>query len=231
VNELCEMLGVSAATVRRDLGDMERRGLLHRVHGGAVSAERLLEEPMFDDKTALAAAEKQRIAEAARTFVGATDTLFLDGGSTVLALARMLADMPGPTLVTNSLRVVSAFSGGGPRLIVVGGELRRRSQTFVGPLTQPMIEKLHVDTAFIGTIGLSVTGGMTTTDPREAGTKELVIAHARRVILLADSSKIGKVSFVRFGDLRRVDTIVTDAGADPKAVRAFRRVGIEVALA
>lgn len=224
VEEFCGKLAVSAATVRRDLADMERQGLLRRVHGGAMAAERRLAEPVFEDKEGIAAGEKKRIAAAAAELVNPSDTVFLDGGSTVLALARRLVDMAGITVVTNSLRVAGTLSGTGPRMILAGGELRRLSQTFVGPLTGPLIEQLHVDTAFIGTLGLSVSEGMTTTDPREAHTKSLVMAHARQVVLLADSSKIGKVSFVKFGALQDVDVLITDRGASRQDSRALRQL-------
>jgi len=228
VDELCAELGVSAATVRRDLGQLDRRGHIRRVHGGAVCVEPRLEEPVFDDKATIAAAEKQRIAVAALRLVKPRDSVFLDGGSTVLAFARLLDGMDRLTVVTNSLRVAGLFSGSGPRTILVGGELRRLSQTFVGSLTEPLIDKIRVDTAFMGTIGLEVQGGMTTTDPREGYTKGLVMSRARRVVLLADSSKIGKVSFVRFGRLADVDVLVTDSKGAKKDLAKIRKKGIKV---
>ena len=231
VDELCEELGVSAATVRRDLGELDLHGQIRRVHGGAIDAGQRLEEQVFDDKASVAAKQKQRIAEQALQFVGANDSVFLDGGSTVLALARLLANRSNITVVTNSLRVAGTLSGRGPRMILVGGELRRISQTFVGSLTQPMIDSLHVDTAFMGTIGLSTAKGLTTTDPREAFTKGLVMHHARRVILLADSSKIGKVSFARFGTLEEADVLITDGAARRKDTRAPGQRGVEIVIA
>jgi len=231
VAELGDALGVSPATVRRDLDELEARGRIRRVHGGAMSVEGRLDEPVFDDKASIAAVEKQRIAEVALRYVEPGSSVFLDGGSTVLCLARLLADREDVTVVTNSLRVAGTLSHAGPRLILVGGELRRLSQTFVGSLTQPMMERLRVDTAFMGTIGLSDDEGMTTTDPREAFTKELVIAHASKIVLLAHSDKIGTVSFVRFGSLSDVDVFVTDAGASPRALSAFRKQGMDVVRA
>lgn len=228
VGELCEELGVSAATVRRDLAELEARGQLRRVHGGAVAVEGSMEEPRFDDKAELAAAEKRRIAEAALKLVKPDDSVFLDGGSTVLALARFLADMKRLTVVTNSLRVASVLSGKGPRMILVGGEFRRRSQTFVGSMTRLMIEPLHVDTAFMGAIAVTAEQGMTTTDPREAQTKELVMRNATQVVLLADSSKIGKISFVECGSLKDVDILVTDTGIRKQDETAFRKKGLAV---
>ena len=223
VNELRDALGVSPATVRRDLEQMEQQGRLRRVHGGAVAVQSRMEEPLFDDKAAIAAKQKAAIAKAALSFVKDNDSIFLDGGSTVLALARLVADRKNLTVVTNSLRVATALSGGGPRLFIVGGEFRPLSQVFVGPLTRPLLEQLRVDVAFMGTIGLSDTDGITTTDPREAFTKELVMAHAEKVALLADSTKIGKVSFVRFGSLADVEVLVTDRGASEKDVRSIRK--------
>lgn len=228
VGQLCDRVGVSPATVRRDLQELHRRGLVRRVHGGAVLVGSRLDEPLFDDKAAIAAAEKERIAAAALRFIKPNDSVFLDGGSTVLAVARLLVEMNRVTVVTNSLGVISVLSSAGPRVIAVGGEFRRLSRTFVGPLTQAVIDKLKVDVAFMGTIGLSTTDGMTTTDPREAYTKELVMSHAGKVVLLADSSKIGKVSFVRFDNMENVDALVTDKKVRRADVNKFKKKGMEV---
>ena len=190
-----------------------------------------LDEPLFDDKTSVAAAEKRRIAEAAAKYVKPNDTIYLDGGSTVLELARLLKDRSNITIVTNSLRAAVELAGRGPRLILVGGELRRLAQTTVGPLTRFMIQELHVDKAFMGTIGLSLDEGLTTTDPTEAYTKELVMKHAREVILLADSSKAHKISFTRAGRLENVLVLITDSLFDRKLAKELRKRGIDVVQA
>lgn len=231
VEELTQQLGVSAATIRRDLGELEKLGELRRVYGGAVSTGGRLDEPLFDDKTSVAAAEKRRIARAALGFVKPNDTIYLDGGSTVLELARLLKDRSNVTVVTNSLRAAGELAGRGPRLILVGGELRRLAQTTVGPLTRFVIRELHVDKAFMGTIGLSLAEGLTTTDPTEAYTKELVMEHACQVILLADSSKAHKISFTRAGRLEEVQVLITDGKFDRKLARDMRKRGIEVVRA
>jgi DeoR family transcriptional regulator, fructose operon transcriptional repressor len=210
VDDLCRRLRVSAATVRRDLDQLERNGAVRRVHGGAVSVESRLEEPVFEDKTSLAAREKRRIAEAALAFIDAGDTVYLDGGSTVLELARLLRDRTNLTVVTNSLHAAHELAGRGPRLIAIGGELRRLSQTLVGPLTRLLLEQLHLDKAFMGTIGFALREGLTTTDPSEAFTKKAVLDQTRQVIVLADSSKAGKVSFASAGGWERVHVLITD---------------------
>ena len=231
VADLTRVVGASPATIRRDLTEMQSRGMLRKVHGGAVAAGPRIEEPLFDDKTTIHADEKRRIARKALEFIGPRESIFLDGGSTVLALAGLLQEMKHLTVVTNSLRVAQALSGTGPRVIVIGGELRSLSQTFVGPLTGTMLEHLHVDVAFMGTIALAEQEGMTTTDPREAYTKQRVMAHAHRVILMADGSKIGTVSFVGFGDVSDIDTLITDNAADRKLLQRLKRQGINIVTA
>lgn len=227
VEEIQRLLKVSAATVRRDLGDLAAQGCLRRVHGGAMAVEGRLDEPVFDDKTSLRASEKQAIAERALAFVNDADCIYLDGGSTVLALARLLAARPKLTVVTNSLRVAMTLAAGGPRLILVGGELRRLSQTFVGPLSESVLSRLHLDKAFMGTIGLTVEG-LTTTDPNEAFTKRLVLTHAEKVFLLADGSKLGKVAFANSGSVDDLDVLITDQGADEALCRQFRKREVDV---
>jgi len=231
LDELCRLLKVSAATMRRDLDILESHGAIRRVHGGAVSIESRLEEPLFDDKASLAAREKLRIAEAAAASIVPGNTLFLDGGSTVLLLARLLAERTDVTVVTNSLRAVIELSGRGPRLIATGGQLRRLSETMVGPLSREVISKLRVDKAFMGTIGLSLDSGLTTTDPDEAFTKQQALSHANEVIVLADNTKIGKVSFSCFGQISDIDTLITDRKADQNFIREIRKTKVKVIIA
>lgn len=230
VAEFSRAVRVSAATVRRDLLMLERRGVLQRVHGGAVSRDGAMEEPVFDDKTGRAAGEKRRIAAAAARMIGRGDTVFLDGGSTVLALAMLLRERTDITLVTNSLRIAGELAGSGPRLILTGGELRRLSQTFVGPMTGFLLEQIQTRIAFMGTIGLTVEDGMTTTDPNEAFTKRLTIQRARQTVLLADSTKIGKASFAHFGNPKQIHTLVTDRGLQPVMARRLRKQGMRVMM-
>lgn len=227
VDDICRELNASPATVRRDLEALEKRGQLRRVHGGAISIESRLEEPLFDHKRELAAPEKARIAAYAATLIKAGDTVYLDGGSTLLELARLLVDRHDITVVTNSLRAAMELSSHGPRLILVGGELRRLSQTVVGPLTAALLGQLHFDLAFMGTMGVTATG-LTTSDPAEAFTKQLVTQAAHRVVLLSDSGKIGHTSFVHSGAVKDLNLIITDKGLKPKEKRALVKAGAHV---
>ena len=230
VEDLRKDLKVSVATVRRDLEALEEEGRVRRVHGGAVSMESRLEETVFDDKASHALREKRLIAKEAAKLVGPGDSIFLDGGSTVLELARLVPDRSDLTVVTNSLRAAAELADSGPRVILTGGELRRLSQTMVGPLTRAVLDQVRVDKAFVGTMGLSLEDGLTTTDPNEAFTKALVQEQAGQVVLLADSSKESKVSFARVGAADEVDLLITDKKFPAKHARALRKRGVKVRL-
>jgi len=231
LEELSAVLGVSPATVRRDLDAISPAGRLRRVHGGVVATDQRLDEPQFYVKAGARAAEKARIAAAAIRLLDPGDTVYLDSGSTVLAVARLLHGWDRLTVVTNSLPVATELVGRGPRVIVLGGELRATSRAIVGPLTRHLLDELHVDRALMGTYALSLDDGLMTTDPSEAFTKELVLTRAREVILLADSSKLGTRSFVASGRLAAVDVLVTDDRIDGRTAKALARHGIRVITA
>jgi DeoR/GlpR family transcriptional regulator of sugar metabolism len=228
LDELSTILGVSQATVRRDLDQLASEGRLRRVHGGAVPLDSRPREVHFDLKAAAAEAEKARIAARAVEFLSPTETVFLDSGSTVLGVARLLHGWDQLTVVTNSLRVANELLERGPNVVVVGGELRARSEALVGPLSRHVLDELFVDRALIGTFALSLEHGLMTTDPAEAYTKQITLTRAREVILLADSRKVGTSSFVQAGRLESVDVLITDDGIDDAAVRRLERRGIRV---
>ena len=230
VDDFVQALGVSAATVRRDLAFMESIGELRRIHGGATIAESGYIEPLFDDKTSIAAPEKRQIAAAALKLIHPRGLIYLDGGSTVLELARLLVSYHQLTIVTNSLRIVEIFKSSGPKMIITGGECRLLSQTFVGPLTRGVLNQMHVDLAFMGTIGVSFDNGLTTTDPAEAFTKEQVIKSATKTILLADSTKFEKTSFVKFGSIGQLAITISDKNMPLEKQATFQRKGCELIL-
>ena len=227
LEDLSEALGVSVATARRDVDELASRGLMRRVHGGAVAID-VQPEPHFEAKAVEAADEKDRIAARAVGLLAPDDTVYLDSGSTVLAAARLLRGWDRLTVVTNSLPVAIELGGYGPKLILVGGEFRPTSHAFVGPLSRFLLEHLHVNKALVGTYALSVEDGLSTTDAAEAFTKSLAVSRATEVIVLADSRKFGAHSFAHAGRLDQIDILVTDAGIDDHFVRTLRKRGVTV---
>ena len=228
VEDLRRELKVSVATIRRDLEVLEEEGKVRRVHGGAVSTETRLEEAVFDDKTNQFIRQKRDIAAEAYKLIGEEESLYLDGGSTTLCLARLLKDRKDLTVVTNSLRAAGELADSGPRVILTGGELRRISQTMVGPLTSAVLSQVRVDKAFMGTMGFCLKNGLTTTDPNEAYVKALVAEQASQVVLLADSSKADKVSFARVSDWQNVDILLSDQKLSPSFIKNLPKHGIKV---
>lgn len=232
VEDLRSELGVSTATIRRDLDELEEAGALRRVHGGAVAVDGVRPiEARFEAKAATHTEEKRRIAARALELVEPDSSVYLDAGSTCLELARLLAERDDVTVVTNSLPAIVELAGRGPRLVVVGGELRPLSQAIVGPLSARLLDELFVDRAFMGTFSLSLESGLTTTDPGEAFTKGRVLTRAREVVLLVDSSKLGTRSFAHAGHLDQVDVVITDAALGEDAATVFRDAGVRVLVA
>jgi DeoR family fructose operon transcriptional repressor len=231
VEDLKSELGVSTATIRRDLDELEETGALRRVHGGAVSVDIRPIEARFEAKAARHTPEKQRIAGRAAELVEPDSTVYLDSGSTCLELARILAHRNDITVVTNSLPAIVELAGNGPRLVVIGGELRPLSQAIVGPLSTPLLDELFVDRAFMGTFSLSLDAGLTTTDPAEAFTKERALTRAREVVLLVDGSKLGTRAFAHAGRLDQIDVVITDAELDEEAATTFANAGVQILVA
>ena len=231
VEDLKAELGVSTATIRRDLHELEEEGELRRVHGGAMSIDAGPIEARFEAKAATNPAQKRRIAERAAAMVEPDAKIYLDAGTTCLELAKLLAPRSDITIVTNSIPAINELAGTGPRLIVIGGELRTLSQALVGPLSTPVLDQLYLDHAFVGAFSLSLEAGLTTTDPAEAFTKEHVLTRTREAVLLVDGSKLGTRSFAQAGRLDQIDVVITDAALGEEASQTFEHAGVRVLVA
>lgn len=230
VAELAEALGVSQATIRRDLQTLSGSGLLVRTHGGAVAHD-LGDELPVQVKAARRHAEKRRIGRAAADLVRDDAVIGMTGGTTTLELARALADRRGLTLVTNAINIAAELVGRrGLRLVVIGGVVRHSAE-LVGPAAETMLGNYHLDLAFIGVDGLTAEEGCTTYDEMEAQTDLAFLRRARRTVVVADSSKIGTVRFARIAPLSAVHDVVTDARADPGQLAELRAAGVQVTTA
>jgi DeoR/GlpR family transcriptional regulator of sugar metabolism len=220
VADLVTALGVSDMTVRRDLELLHERGLLEKVHGGAAAIEgSSLFEPGFAVKSSLMQREKTAIAGSAAALVAAGTAIAISAGTTTFALARRLVDVPGLTVLTNSIPVADVlYKNGRPdQTVILSGGVRTPSDALVGPFAVEVIRSLHVDMVFMGTHGMDSRSGLTTPNILEAETNRALIQAGRHLLVLADHTKwgiIGISSVARFED---VDTIITDAGLEPAA--------------
>jgi DeoR family transcriptional regulator, fructose operon transcriptional repressor len=232
VAALAAEFGVTAETVRRDLTALERHGLLRRVHGGAIPVERLGFEPGLAARDAVMTEAKERIAKAALAELPAEGSVLVDAGTTTARLAELLPGDRDLTVVTNALQIALTLSvRPGLTLRLLGGRVRSRTLAAVDEWALRSLRDVYVDVAFVGTNGLSPERGLTTPDPAEAAVKRAMIAAARRVVVLADHTKVGERNFARFGDLEDVDVLVTDSGLDADATARLEAAGVEVVRA
>lgn len=219
ISGLAEQLSVSEMTIRRDLAGLERDGLLERVHGGAVLAQRGVEEPGFDKKVLCQRAEKGAIAALAATMVKPGSAIGLSAGTTTCMLARQLAQVEGVTVLTNSMKVWNELQRPGDsrsHVILTGGDFRTPSDALVGPTADATIRSKYVDMLFLGVHGMDPVAGLTTPNISEAETNRTFIAHARRLVVLADHTKWRTVGLHIIAQLSDADTIVTDGGIAPE---------------
>lgn len=218
VSDLTSLLDVSDMTVRRDLEELDRRGLLQKVHGGAVPASNSAEEPGFEAKSVLQRREKDALAAVAAGLVRPGQALAVGAGTTTRALATALSAVPDVTVVTNSVRVAEAFepAGTGQTVVLTGG-VRTPSDALVGPLADATIRSLHVDVLFLGVHGMDPAAGFTTPNLAEAETNRAFLAHAQKVIVVADHTKWRTIGLCTFGPLSVADVLVTDDGTDEEA--------------
>ena len=215
VADLVTSLDVSDMTIRRDIGELARRGLVQRVHGGAVDSRRAAHEPGFGAKRALAAGQKSAIARAALAHVVPGNAIALSAGTSTHLLAQLVAQetsLRPLTVVTNSLPAAEALhrpEDHGLTVVLVGGT-RTPSDALVGPVAVRTLADLRVDLLFLGVHGLDLEAGLTTPNLLEAETDRALVASASRTVVLADHTKWGTVGLSHIMDLAEVDVLICD---------------------
>ncbi|MEV7976560.1 DeoR/GlpR family DNA-binding transcription regulator [Streptomyces sp. NPDC086519] len=235
VEQAAAELAVSAATIRRDLDQLAEQQMLVRTRGGAVVHGVSYELPLRY-KTARQASQKQRIAKAVADLVTPGEAVGLTGGTTTTEVARALAvradlttGTPALTVVTNALNIANELAVRPQfKIVVTGGVARPQSYELVGPLANGVLGQITLDVAVLGVVGFDVTRGAAAHDEAEAAVNRLLCERAARVVVAADSSKLGARAFARICPAELVDTLVTDTAAAPDAVRRFEEAGIRV---
>jgi DeoR/GlpR family transcriptional regulator of sugar metabolism len=223
VADLARDLRVSDMTVRRDLELLHGRGLLEKVHGGATALPgSALWEPGFAAKSTLQLAEKEAIAEAAVALVAPGTAIGISAGTTTYELARRLVDIPGLTVVTNSVPVADVLhhAGRADHTIILTGGVRTPSDALVGPFAVSALRTIHVDLVFMGVHGMDPHSGFTTPNVLEADTDRALVDAGRRLVVVADHTKWGIIGISSIARLDQADTLISDSGlgADARAV-------------
>jgi DeoR family fructose operon transcriptional repressor len=222
---------VAVETIRRDLDVLQRRGLMRRVHGGAIALDRFSREYSVAERRSLNHQSKVKIAEVAAQYLPQSGSVLLDAGTTTELLAPYLRDKKELSVITNSLTLATLVADSETQVILLSGRIRPVTLSAVGELTVAALENFHADIAFIGTNGVDNEFGLTTPDPDEAAVKRRMIAHARETIVMADKSKFGKSSATRFAKFEDIDRMICDVAVDQGSVSAMESAGVEVVLA
>jgi DeoR/GlpR family transcriptional regulator of sugar metabolism len=234
-------LGVSQATVRRDLDDLAQQQLVTRTRGGATAGHVSYDLPLRY-KTARHAPEKQRIGRAAAALVAPGSAVALNGGTTTSEVARALATRPdlqegsgGPaavTVVTNAMNIANELAVRQHiKIVVTGGVTRGQSYELIGPFATLVLADLTLDWAILGVDGLDARAGATAHHEGEASINNLMATRAEQVMIVADSSKLGQRAFARVCGLDEIDVIVTDRDASPAALALFTDRNIRIITA
>ncbi|MFI1104722.1 DeoR/GlpR family DNA-binding transcription regulator [Streptomyces sp. TLI_146] len=235
VEEAATALGVSAATIRRDFDQLAEQQMLVRTRGGAVVHGVSYELPLRY-KTARQASEKQRIAKAVADLIAPGEAVGLTGGTTTTEVARALAvrpelasGSPALTIVTNALNIANELAVRPQfKIVVTGGVARPQSYELTGPLAGGVLNQITMDVAVLGVGAFDVTHGASAHDEDEAGINRLLCERAERVIVAADSTKLGKRTFARICATDQVGTLVTDAGVSEETAARFTDAGVTV---
>jgi DeoR/GlpR family transcriptional regulator of sugar metabolism len=228
VGELADALDCSEMTVRRDLESLERSGVLRRVHGGAVSVFLSAEETPYGIRALECSDAKALIGAAAASLLADGETIVLDGGTTAMEVARALRSRR-LTVMPLALRpVCELHECPDIKLLLPGGEVRPGELSLTGSLAEPSFSQLRFDTCVIGPCGIDAKAGVTTHQLAETAVKRAAARASQRVIVVADSSKLGRVAFGHVCDLDEIDIVLTDAGADQQRVEELRTMGVDI---
>ncbi|MFH0797746.1 MAG: DeoR/GlpR family DNA-binding transcription regulator [Candidatus Omnitrophota bacterium] len=233
ISQLCRIFGVVEMTIQRDLSELIQKGGIIRVHGGAILPEdNILSEPPFDIRNRKYQQEKEAIARAAFDMIEDGQKILLDSGTTTFSLAKIIDNSKRLIVVTNAINIASELNvRSNVSVLSLGGNMRKNTLACVGHFTESMISNLKVDITFLGVGGISETGKLSGGSVAEVGVKQAMIEAGKQIIVLADSSKIGREEFVLITNIKNVDLLITDSKAPEKIINRYKKMGVEIKIA
>lgn len=233
VTTLCRLLSVTEMTIRRDLDDLERRGIAIRTHGGAmVPNEQILTERPYEARILRNPKEKEAIAKSALSLIKDGDRVFFDSSTTVFCLAKQLPNFKKLAVVTDTLETaIEVNNRSNIQVLCLGGELRKNTGSCVGSFTERMLDELHFTICFIGLPKVTMEGILSTSSVGQQQIKRRVIAQSEKVVLMVDGSKLGQAEFFEIEKLSKVDVLITDESMDREFLDFCTAQGIETIIA
>lgn len=231
VTDLSNEFSVSSATIRSDLRALDSLGLINRTHGGAISNRMVNYEQGNREKSMQRVDVKEAIANAALAHIREGASICLDAGTTMFQLAQKLVKFQQLTIVTTDIEIANFLeNNSNNNVIIAGGRIRKNFNYTFGEMALAVLEQLNVDTFFLSANGVCAKKGLSTPDVETSRLKTTMIENSNTTILLADSSKIGNVSFARFADLKDVDLMITDQDADAEFLKEAKIKGLDVEI-
>ena len=229
MEDIAKKINVSVSTIRRDIKELETKVALERVRGGAVKNRVATSyEPPFAERLDLFNEEKQRIAKAAHDMVQENETLFLDSGTTVLELAKLLNDVGQLYAATNDLMIATALSAyNNVDLMVLGGKVRKKHHSITGYFAESMLSQIHADKAFIGADGIDFNIGVMNFSTEEVQVKQMMMQASQQVIVLCDHSKFDRIAFVNVCAFKDIDLLITGKEADPAYLQKLSKLRVK----
>ncbi len=232
VAEVVRQFCISEATARRDLGLLASQGKARRVHGGVIALDQAPPEMPILERTSEQCDEKARIGRVAAELIKERETVFIGSGTTALEVARNLRSRRGLTVITNSLPVLNMLAGEKELSVIsLGGMLRDSELSFIGHITEQALAEMRADKVVMGTRGLSLEHGLTNDYMQETLTDRAILKIGRNVIIVADYTKINRVSTALLAPIKSIHTLVTDSRADKKFIQAVKKQGLAVIIA
>jgi DeoR family fructose operon transcriptional repressor len=227
--DMTKKCNVSEITIRRDLIELEKKGLLTRTHGGAIKVKANEQYFTYDLKINQNKENKNAICKMATNYITDNDIVFIDCGSTLSFLAQYIRQFKNLIVITNSLPVIFNLIGASNvRLSLIGGEIASERQAIYGPVAEKNIGQYHANKAFVGADGVSLLNGLSSYDEKEAAITKKMIENANEVFLLCDSSKIEKNSFVKFAPLSKIHHLITNKTISPEHLKLYQEIELDV---
>jgi len=232
VNELADLFNISAVTIRIDLNELHRRGLLLRSHGGAVLPDTILRESPFHERLQAHSEEKRRIGAMAVTLIDDGETIILDSGTTTLEIARHIKKKQGLQIITNGVNIAAELlDARDARLFIVGGMVGWQSASITGSISEGMLEQFSADKLFLSGAGCDPDFGVSDAYVEETMVNKAMMRISREIILVADASKFSKRSVSRIAAFSEIDTVVSDTSLPLETQEKLRSMGCNVILA
>lgn len=222
ISDISKDLNVTRETIRKDLYELEERGMVRKVHGGAVLNKANVETKYINRKSTNEA-EKRSIAKRAAEFVEDGDTIYIDYGTTALFFVREILDKKDLTVVTNSLPIANELIDYSEcEVIIIGGNVRKNEKSLFGPVAYRSIERIYVEKGFFGISAINIEAGYTNVHMGESEVSRLMMIHSQKTILMADYSKFNTVAMNQVASIEEVDVLITDENTDQEILNQLR---------